>query len=137
MLCTSITTADQWFWSFLISRTTPYMITSLGYGTYMFFGALMVIMGFWALFFIPETKGMFARFYTRTATINTPVGLTLEDMDRLFAMSTVKTVWRAMIERRTTEDIVAERRQEMVIYDKKEEAGLEQAEWVDSSRRGS
>lgn len=59
MLCTSITTADQWLWSFLISRTTPYMITSLGYGTYMFFGALMIIMGFWALFFIPETKGMF------------------------------------------------------------------------------
>lgn len=59
MLCTAITTADQWFWSFLISRTTPYMITSLGYGTYMFFGALMVAMGFWALFFIPETKGMF------------------------------------------------------------------------------
>ena len=57
MLCTAITTADQWFWSFLISRTTPYMITSLGYGTYMFFGALMIIMGFWALFFIPETKG--------------------------------------------------------------------------------
>lgn len=60
MLCTAITTADQWFWSFLISRTTPYMITSLGYGTYMFFGALMVLMGFWALFFIPETKGKYS-----------------------------------------------------------------------------
>ncbi|MBE3042436.1 MFS transporter [Candidatus Bathyarchaeota archaeon] len=57
MLCTAITTADQWLWSFIISRTTPYMITSLGYGTYMFFGALMIIMGFWAIFFIPETKG--------------------------------------------------------------------------------
>ena len=57
MLCTAITTADQWLWSFIISRTTPYMITSLGYGTYMFFGALMIVMGFWALFFIPETKG--------------------------------------------------------------------------------
>lgn len=57
MLCTAITTADQWLWSFIISRTTPYMITSLGYGTYMFFGALMIVMGFWALFFVPETKG--------------------------------------------------------------------------------
>lgn len=57
MLCTAITTADQWLWSFLISRTTPYMITSLGYGTYMFFGALMILMGFWAFFFVPETKG--------------------------------------------------------------------------------
>lgn len=33
------------------------MITSLGYGTYMFFGALMVLMGLWAYFCIPETKG--------------------------------------------------------------------------------
>lgn len=34
MLCVALTTADQWLWSFIISRTTPYMITSLGYGTY-------------------------------------------------------------------------------------------------------
>lgn len=57
MLCVAITTADQWLWSFIISRTTPYMITSLGYGTYMLFGALMICMGLWAFFFIPETKG--------------------------------------------------------------------------------
>jgi len=57
MLCVAITTADQWLWSFVISRTTPYMITSLGYGTYMFFGSLMIVMGFWAFFFVPETKG--------------------------------------------------------------------------------
>ncbi len=43
------------------------MITSLGYGTYMFFGSLMVVMGVWAYFFIPETKG-----------------LSLEEMDKLF-----------------------------------------------------
>ena len=67
LLCVGITTADQWLWSFIISRTTPYMITSLGYGTYMFFGSLMVLMGFWAWFFIPETKGK-----------------TLEEMDALF-----------------------------------------------------
>ncbi|PSK55434.1 Hexose transporter 2 [Elsinoe australis] len=76
LLCVAITTADQWFWSFLISRTTPYMITSLGYGTYMFFGALMVLMGFWAFFFIPETKG-----------------LSLEDMDNLFMGSMHRAVW--------------------------------------------
>ena len=67
MLCVALTTADQWLWSFIISRTTPYMITSLGYGTYMFFGALMICMGVWAYFFIPETKGK-----------------TLEDMERIF-----------------------------------------------------
>ncbi|KAF3313043.1 hypothetical protein TWF173_006424 [Orbilia oligospora] len=57
MLCVAITTADQWFWSFIISRTTPYMITSLGYGTYTFFASLMVCMGIWAWCFVPETKG--------------------------------------------------------------------------------
>jgi len=67
LLCVALTTADQWLWSFVISRTTPYMITSLGYGTYMFFGSLMVVMGVWAYFFIPETKG-----------------LSLEEMDKLF-----------------------------------------------------
>lgn len=50
MLCVAITTADQWLWSFIISRTTPYMITSLGYGTYFFFASLMVLMGFWYVF---------------------------------------------------------------------------------------
>ncbi|KAF3940160.1 hypothetical protein ABW19_dt0202075 [Dactylella cylindrospora] len=57
MLCVAITTADQWFWSFVVSKTTPYMITSLGYGIYMFFGGLMVAMGIWATIFVPETKG--------------------------------------------------------------------------------
>ena len=45
------------------------MITSLGYGTYMFFGALMVLMGFWAWWAIPETKGK-----------------TLEEMEALFGV---------------------------------------------------
>jgi hypothetical protein len=45
------------------------MITSLGYGTYFFFAALMILMGIWSFFYVPETKG-----------------LTLEDMDRLFGV---------------------------------------------------
>lgn len=72
MVCVAITTADQWLWSFIISRTTPYMITSLGYGTYMFFAALMVLMGFWAWFCIPETKGK-----------------SLEEMDAIFGAPSV------------------------------------------------
>ncbi|KAK2589624.1 hypothetical protein QQS21_012695 [Conoideocrella luteorostrata] len=112
MLCTAITTADQWFWSFLISRTTPYMITSLGYGTYMFFGALMVLMGFWALFFIPETKG-----------------LTLEDMDRLFMYSTAKTVWQSLVQRKSMQAIVEERGGAMTRYNEKKQV-VEQVEGV-------
>ncbi|KAL3424468.1 quinate permease [Phlyctema vagabunda] len=69
LLCVALTTADQWLWSFIISRSTPYMITSLGYGTYMFFGSLMILMGFWAWWAIPETKGR-----------------TLEEMESLFGV---------------------------------------------------
>jgi len=36
MLCVAVTTADTWLGSFLIARTTPYMITGLGYGMYLF-----------------------------------------------------------------------------------------------------
>ncbi|KAK1470374.1 quinate permease [Colletotrichum cuscutae] len=90
MLCVAITTADQWLWSFIVSRTTPYMITSLGYGTYRFFGALMILMGVWAFFFVPETKG-----------------LTLEDMDLLFMRSMHTTVWTALRERKSVKDVLA------------------------------
>jgi hypothetical protein len=62
MLCVALTTANQGLWSFTIARTTPYMITSLRYGTYMFFASLMVLMGIWSFFFVPETKGSFSLF---------------------------------------------------------------------------
>lgn len=52
-------------------------------------------------------------------------------MDALFSLSTSRTVWRSLVQRRRTADIVQERRQEIVIYDKKEEARLEQVESVD------
>ncbi|QRW13631.1 Sugar (and other) transporter [Ceratobasidium sp. AG-Ba] len=75
MLCVALTTADQWLWSFIVSRTTPYMITSLGYGTYFFFASLMIVFGAWAYFFIPETKGK-----------------TLEDMDEIFGVPNIEHV---------------------------------------------
>lgn len=57
MLCVAITTADTWLGSFIVARTTPYMITGLGYGTYFVFGGVVMLMGIWAFFFVPETKG--------------------------------------------------------------------------------
>lgn len=103
MLCVAITTADQWLWSFIISRTTPYMITSLGYGTYMFFGTLMILMGIWAFFFIPETKGecMVSVIWQNVA--NRRSGLTLEEMDILFMQTMHKMVW-SNLTRRNDED---------------------------------
>lgn len=79
MLCVAITTADTWLGSFIIARSTPYMISDLGYGAYFFFGSILVLMGIWSLFFVPETKG-----------------ITLEDMDALFSKPVYKTVWAQM-----------------------------------------
>ncbi|KAK8079086.1 hypothetical protein PG994_002893, partial [Apiospora phragmitis] len=76
MLCVALTTAVTWLGSFIIARFTPYMISDLGYGAYFFFGSILVSMGIWAFFFVPETKGVM-----------------LEQMDALFAKSTVKVVW--------------------------------------------
>lgn len=83
MLCVAITTAVTWLGSFIVARTTPYMITGLGYGMYFVFGAVLALMGLWAFFFVPETKG-----------------LSLEEMDALFAMSTHKAVWAQIRGRR-------------------------------------
>jgi hypothetical protein len=79
MLCVALTTADTWLGSFIIARSTPYMISDLGYGAYFFFGAILILMGVWAFFCVPETKGV-----------------TLEEMDALFADSATKAVWNRL-----------------------------------------
>ncbi|KAH8761211.1 sugar transporter [Diaporthe sp. PMI_573] len=57
-LCMALTIADERLWSYVVSRSTPYMISDIGYGTYFFFGALMACMGVWAWWCIRETKGV-------------------------------------------------------------------------------
>jgi hypothetical protein len=79
MLCVALTTADTWLGSFIIARSTPYMISDLGYGAYFFFGAILILMGVWSFFCVPETKGV-----------------TLEEMDALFADSATKAVWNRL-----------------------------------------
>jgi len=59
--------ANNWLWNFLISRFTPQMFQSMGYGVYFFFAALMIWGAAFVYFLIPETK-------------NIP----LEGIDRLF-----------------------------------------------------
>jgi sugar porter (SP) family MFS transporter len=76
MLCVSLTTADTWLGSFIIARSTPYMISGLGYGAYFFFASILAAMGVWSFFFVPETKGV-----------------TLEEMDALFLKPMHKAVW--------------------------------------------
>ncbi|KAF8211091.1 hypothetical protein K438DRAFT_1808793 [Mycena galopus ATCC 62051] len=48
--------ASNWFWGFIITRFTPQMFTSMGYGVYIFFATLMVISVPCIYFILPETK---------------------------------------------------------------------------------
>ncbi|KAJ7483330.1 general substrate transporter [Mycena latifolia] len=48
--------ASNWFWGFIITRFTPQMFTSMGYGVYIFFATLMVVSVPFVYFILPETK---------------------------------------------------------------------------------
>ncbi|KAJ7498073.1 general substrate transporter [Mycena galericulata] len=48
--------ASNWFWGFIITRFTPQMFTSMGYGVYIFFASLMVVSIPYVYFILPETK---------------------------------------------------------------------------------
>ncbi|PSR97206.1 general substrate transporter [Coniella lustricola] len=67
--------ACNWFFNFLVSRFTPQMFATMGFGVYMFFAALMILSFVFIFFLIPETKGV-----------------PLEAMDRLFV---VRPIWKA------------------------------------------
>jgi hypothetical protein len=73
MLCVSLTTADTWLGSFIIARSTPYMISDLGYGAYFFFGAILICMGIWSFFCVPETKGEFSVPHTKACRSKEPI----------------------------------------------------------------
>ncbi|CAM0134779.1 hypothetical protein VKS41_000667 [Umbelopsis sp. WA50703] len=63
----SVTTSANWMCNFIIGLITPPMIASIHFGTYIFFASFTVMMFFWVLIFVPETKGR-----------------SLEDMDTVF-----------------------------------------------------
>ncbi|KAI2641022.1 MFS sugar transporter-like protein [Xylaria nigripes] len=57
----ALAAATQWLFNFIVSRTLPVMLATLGfkgYGTYFLFGSFGVIMIVFVWFFIPETKGI-------------------------------------------------------------------------------
>lgn len=97
MFCVAITIANGWLWSFFISEVTPHMISGMGYGTYMFFAALLVVMAIWSFFFIPETKGEYSAFLLQLfMTDFALLGLPLEEMDVLFSRSMHKAAWNQL-----------------------------------------
>ncbi|KAG0173799.1 hypothetical protein DFQ28_008121 [Apophysomyces sp. BC1034] len=54
---TSITTAANWLMNFVISMIVPVMLSSITWGTYIFFGCCCFIMSTCVFLFFPETKG--------------------------------------------------------------------------------
>ncbi|KAI9927097.1 hypothetical protein ASPWEDRAFT_177557 [Aspergillus wentii DTO 134E9] len=63
----SIAISTNWLTNFIIALVTPYMLDSITFGTFYFFLAFCVLLFFWVLFFVPETRG-----------------IPIEDMDQLF-----------------------------------------------------
>ncbi|KAI8637655.1 general substrate transporter [Parasitella parasitica] len=54
---TSITTAANWLMNFIISLFVPVMLTTITWGTYIFFGCCCLVMATCVFLFYPETKG--------------------------------------------------------------------------------
>jgi len=62
-----LATSVGWLGNFIVGISTPPMIASIGYGTYLFYAAFCLLAGLWAVFLLPETRGR-----------------TLEELDGLF-----------------------------------------------------
>ncbi|ROW01169.1 hypothetical protein VSDG_02820 [Cytospora chrysosperma] len=54
----AIGVGSQWLFNFVFSLTTPYMMTNLGWGTFLLWGVFDVIIAILAFFFLKETKGL-------------------------------------------------------------------------------
>ncbi|KAJ5906414.1 uncharacterized protein N7473_003330 [Penicillium subrubescens] len=63
----SIGASSNWLNNFAIGQATPDMVAKMGYGTFIFFGAMCFIGAVFVYFVVPETKN-----------------LTLEEMDEVF-----------------------------------------------------
>ncbi|OBT97447.1 hypothetical protein VE01_04412 [Pseudogymnoascus verrucosus] len=48
----------QWVMNLVITKATPYMISSIGYGTFFFFGSCVVCGWIYIFIWAPETKGV-------------------------------------------------------------------------------
>lgn len=57
-LVMSASLMTQWLFNFVIAKLTPIMLDRITYGTFLLFGACCVIMLLYAVFCVPETKGV-------------------------------------------------------------------------------
>ncbi|OTB01160.1 hypothetical protein M426DRAFT_64584 [Hypoxylon sp. CI-4A] len=98
-VCLVFTTCTQWLGQFIIVYSTPYMMTNITYGTFLFFGCFLVVGMLVVFFLMPETKG-----------------LSLEDMDILFSIE-----GSAVTQRRKADEIIATQRAAENVVTLKEE----------------
>ena len=57
----AIGACTQWLFNFVVARSTPNMLTTLGpdgYGTFLIFGSFSFLMLIFTWYFVPETKGI-------------------------------------------------------------------------------
>ncbi|KUI65525.1 putative quinate permease [Cytospora mali] len=57
-LIMSASLMTQWLFNFVIAKLTPIMLDRITYGTFLLFGACCIIMLLYAVFCVPETKGV-------------------------------------------------------------------------------
>ena len=48
----------QWLFNFVFSLTTPYMISNIGWGTFLLWGLFDAVIAIISFFFLRETKGL-------------------------------------------------------------------------------
>ena len=53
-----LSTASNWFWNCIIGIITPYLVDALGSHVFFMWGGLCCVSFLFALFLVPETKGL-------------------------------------------------------------------------------
>lgn len=54
----AIGVSSQWLFNFVFSLTTPYMITNMGWGTFLLWGLFDAVIAILTFFFLRETQGL-------------------------------------------------------------------------------
>ncbi|KAJ6576513.1 general substrate transporter [Mycena vulgaris] len=77
----SIAASSNWMNNFIVGQVTPTMLSKLGFGTFVFFGAFSLMGGLFIMFFVPETKGV--TLEEMEEVFGSTEGIAMEDQARL------------------------------------------------------